>query len=77
MSCFQKNFLVFALPLILIICGVRYKCQTCGNFDLCENCYDDGKHSKSHVFLQIERFAAKAVEIKPQNQVPEPPSNGA
>lgn len=35
------------------IVGVRYKCQTCPNFDLCEKCEASGSHPSTHALLKI------------------------
>eukprot|EP00029_Vermamoeba_vermiformis_P013713 TRINITY_DN8635_c0_g1_i1.p1 TRINITY_DN8635_c0_g1~~TRINITY_DN8635_c0_g1_i1.p1 ORF type:complete len:274 (-),score=35.17 TRINITY_DN8635_c0_g1_i1:123-944(-) len=36
------------------IYGVRYKCASCPNFDLCANCESiEANHDKTHVFLKL------------------------
>jgi hypothetical protein len=38
------------------ICGIRYKCSSCPDYDLCEACEKKpGVHDPSHVFLKIVR----------------------
>ena len=34
--------------------GIRWKCATCNNFDLCNSCYNEGKHDNNHPFLRID-----------------------
>ena len=34
--------------------GIRYRCATCADFDLCESCEAQGLHYKTHVFLKIK-----------------------
>ena len=36
------------------ITGIRWKCVRCYNFDLCNICYSDGKHSLEHEFSRID-----------------------
>ncbi|OKL56463.1 hypothetical protein UA08_08135 [Talaromyces atroroseus] len=33
--------------------GIRYRCDNCVDFDLCENCEAQQVHNKTHVFLKI------------------------
>jgi len=34
--------------------GVRYKCTSCFDFDLCENCESKSQHDPEHLFLKIK-----------------------
>ena len=36
------------------IIGIRYKCTTCSNYNLCEECEDSIEHDDTHVFLKIK-----------------------
>ena len=36
------------------IVGIRYKCTTCKNFNLCENCEENIDHDDNHVMLKIK-----------------------
>lgn len=36
-----------------IIRGVRYSCANCVDYDLCEQCESQNRHTKTHVFLKI------------------------
>ena len=33
--------------------GIRYKCSTCLNYNLCEKCEEDSDHDENHFFLKI------------------------
>ena len=33
--------------------GVRYKCSTCLNYNLCENCEENTEHDENHIFIKI------------------------
>ena len=34
--------------------GIRYKCSTCLNYNLCEKCEDISAHDENHVFVKIK-----------------------
>ena len=65
--------------------GVRYKCATCLDYDLCEHCYKSNKHDMSHPFNQYRtpgatptRLAARAIpKPPPAPPKPSPPINTA
>ena len=34
--------------------GVRYKCSTCVNYNLCEKCEENTDHNEDHLFIKIK-----------------------
>ena len=36
------------------ISGMRWQCKKCRDFDLCTQCFMDGKHDLTHLFLRYE-----------------------
>jgi hypothetical protein len=48
------------------IVGTRYKCKRCFQYDLCEGCYEGGKHEKSHSFWKIDRVGSNPVHQEPR-----------
>lgn len=36
------------------ITGPRYKCMDCADYDLCQSCYDAGKHTMTHSFFRVD-----------------------
>lgn len=36
------------------ICGIRYKCASCVDFDICERCEPHDRHSRLHTFIKIK-----------------------
>ncbi len=36
-----------------MIRGARYKCTTCVNYDLCDQCEKKGSHDESHILMKI------------------------
>lgn len=73
----------------MVICGVRYKCITCPDFDLCRNCEAHPlRPHKHHLFLKLDRpiFVTKsvlaqskaaAIDAASQTVRPEPATNEA
>lgn len=35
------------------ICGIRYKCSSCVDYDVCERCEARDDHNKTHLFIKI------------------------
>lgn len=48
------------------IIGIRYKCSTCPNYNLCEDCEEDSTHDEDHIFVKIREpvSAEKQLEEK-------------
>ena len=44
--------------------GSRFKCQKCSGFDLCEPCYEGGRHDNTHPFFHIAVFGKSPVLMK-------------
>ncbi|SCV74197.1 BQ2448_6629 [Microbotryum intermedium] len=61
------------------IIGVRHKCLSCGNYDMCENCITDRRdaHGNSHIFAQIVRpgAAPAVVTVRSEPTATAPPSS--
>lgn len=36
------------------ICGIRYKCSSCIDYDVCERCEARDDHNKTHLFIKIK-----------------------
>ena len=36
------------------ICGIRYKCSSCVDYDVCERCEAKDDHNKTHLFIKIK-----------------------
>lgn len=36
------------------ICGIRYRCANCADFDLCETCEAQDVHIRTHIFYKIQ-----------------------
>lgn len=36
------------------ICGIRYKCSSCVDYDVCERCEARDDHNKTHLFIKIK-----------------------
>lgn len=48
------------------VIGIRWKCSSCHDFDLCTPCYMAGKHDISHAFMRIDTGNSQAVAISPR-----------
>ena len=43
--------------------GIRYKCSTCLDYNLCENCEEDTNHDEAHLFLKITKPISSENEL--------------
>ncbi|KAL3862390.1 hypothetical protein ACJMK2_008359 [Sinanodonta woodiana] len=43
--------------------GMRWKCTTCADFDLCTSCYMKGKHDIAHPFVRMDTSKSVAVAL--------------
>lgn len=51
--------------------GIRYKCSTCSDYDLCDTCEKSGRHSPDHVLYKIKVPEKNCVPIaRPQTSQP-------
>ncbi|CAG9771297.1 unnamed protein product [Ceutorhynchus assimilis] len=51
------------------ISGMRYKCMTCHDYDLCYMCYHSDTHDLTHPFRRFDLASALGVDLPPrQNQ---------
>ncbi|XP_018576502.1 uncharacterized protein LOC108915038 [Anoplophora glabripennis] len=48
------------------ICGMRYKCNNCNNYDLCYMCYHGDKHDMSHSFTRLETPHSLGIKLPPR-----------
>jgi len=53
------------------IIGIRYKCSTCPNYNLCESCEEDSTHDEDHIFVKIREpvSAEKTLKEKITNSI--------
>jgi hypothetical protein len=56
------------------ICGVRYRCVNCLDYDLCEQCESDTEaHNKNHLFLKIPMALTLTPSIRSSGPPPKDP----
>lgn len=46
------------------IIGIRYKCSTCPNYNLCENCEEDSTHDEDHILVKIREPVSKEKNLE-------------
>ncbi|KAK6635597.1 hypothetical protein RUM44_000851 [Polyplax serrata] len=49
------------------IVGIRWKCESCYNYDLCTQCYMLDKHDLSHKFQRFETANSVGIEVPARN----------
>lgn len=45
-----------------VICGIRYKCVNCSDYDLCAACEAQNVHNSTHLFLKIKKPIPNSVD---------------
>ncbi|CAH0390695.1 unnamed protein product [Bemisia tabaci] len=50
------------------ICGIRWKCAACENFDLCSTCYHGDKHILRHRFHRMTTPGSERVLMEPRRK---------
>lgn len=55
-----------------MVCGSRYMCATCADFDLCEKCYKTADHDSDHVFVRYRHFVNNVVTPRKRIQATKP-----
>lgn len=50
----------------LNIRGIRYMCNICPNYDLCETCYNANKHDLKHCFRRLDCRSSVGINLPPR-----------
>lgn len=58
------------------IAGIRWKCNSCFDYDLCTNCYMGDKHDLVHPFIRYETASSKGVEVGARKNADKIPLQG-
>ena len=58
------------------ICGTRWKCCQCNDFDLCTQCYMSDKHNIEHGFWQICQKDGPLIDTTPRSTATKVTSRG-
>ncbi|XP_045602948.1 E3 ubiquitin-protein ligase MIB2 isoform X3 [Procambarus clarkii] len=58
------------------IAGVRWKCSSCFDYDLCTTCYMADKHDLAHPFIRYETVTSKGVEVSQRKNAEKIPLQG-
>ncbi|KAG7169704.1 E3 ubiquitin-protein ligase MIB2-like [Homarus americanus] len=58
------------------IAGMRWKCSSCFDYDLCTTCYMADKHDLSHPFIRYETVASKGIEVGQRKNAEKIPLQG-
>ncbi|XP_050691337.1 E3 ubiquitin-protein ligase MIB2-like isoform X2 [Eriocheir sinensis] len=58
------------------ISGIRWKCNSCFDYDLCTNCYMGDKHDLAHPFIRYETASSKGVDVGARKNAEKIPLQG-
>lgn len=58
------------------IAGMRWKCSSCFDYDLCTTCYMADKHDLAHSFIRYDTVTSKGVEVSQRKSAEKIPLQG-
>ncbi|KAL1421082.1 hypothetical protein MTO96_023509 [Rhipicephalus appendiculatus] len=48
--------------------GIRWKCDACSDYNLCNDCYTSGKHRLDHGFVRFDSLRDTGIKVSPRKQ---------